>query len=104
MNPNVIFVSRHAGAIEWVQDQGLKITDYMNHLPDDYGFQAGDAVVGSLPISIVAQLNRQGVRYFHINLSLTAAMRGKELTKQDMVTCHATLEEFIVTQPRSVLG
>lgn len=46
--------------------------------------QAGDNILGTLPINLVAEVNARGGHYFHLTLELPADARGKELTADDM--------------------
>lgn len=94
--PNVLLVSRHSAARAWILAQGLPITRVTHHLADDHGLVAGDMVVGTLPIQVVAQLNQQGIHYVHLSLTVKESLRGKELSTEDMDACQAKLEPFSV--------
>ncbi|WP_210321142.1 CRISPR-associated protein Csx16 [Aquibium microcysteis] len=59
-------------------------------------FSAGDVVAGTLAVNVVARLNARGVRYLHLTLDLPPALRGKELTADDMDAAGARLEEYAV--------
>jgi len=87
------FISRHAGAIDWAKQQGIKIDEQIAHLDTDQ-LKAGDKVYGTLPINLVAQINALGVRYFHLSLNLPKEARGKELSAELMQRFGATLEEY----------
>ena len=86
-------VTRHQGAKQWVEEQGIVIDELIVHL-DATQLQSGDTVIGTLPINIVATLNNNGIRYFHLSLNLPANARGKELTADDMTRFGAKLEEY----------
>lgn len=89
------FISRHKGAIDWIAQQGIHIDKTLSHLnPQD--IQKGDIIVGTLPIHLVAKVCQQGGRYFHLTLNLPEALRGKELSAEDMQNAQAQLEEFNV--------
>ena len=94
------FVSRHQGAKQWAIRQGIAIDKQVDHL-DITQLQTGDRVLGSLPINLVAELNQKGVRYFHLSLTLTQAMRGVELSADDMEQANAMLEEY---QAEKIVG
>lgn len=64
--------------------------------PDDV--QPGDTVIGSLPVHLAAAICDRGARYINLSLDLTKEMRGRELTADDMIRCHARLEEFRVSR------
>ena len=87
------FISRHIGAIEWAKQQGLQIDEQITHL-DPNNIQAGDVVIGTLPINLIAKISTKGGRYFHLSMDLPADARGKELTADDMSRYKARLEEY----------
>jgi CRISPR-associated protein Csx16 len=89
------FVTRHAGAKQWATELGLTVDDVIEHLRIE-DIEAGDLVLGSLPINLVAELNEKGARYFHLSLELTEQMRGIEITAVRMRELGAKLEEFSV--------
>lgn len=93
---NVYFISRHQGAVEWIKDQSISVTEFTSHLSCDRKLNQGDIVIGTLPINIIANLNASGVRYIHLDLKLTPEMRGRELTKDEMITAQASLQEYSV--------
>ncbi len=90
------FVSRHSGAKEWAENEGFKIDVMLTHLDDIDSLNEGDCVLGSLPVNLVADLNKRGVRYFHLTLSLTEKQRGREISAQLMRELGARLEEYQV--------
>lgn len=89
------FVTRHAGAKEWAKTQGIGVDRVVDHLVVDE-VQAGDRVLGSLPVNLVAELNSKGARYFHLTLVLSEELRGKEISAELMRQLGAKLEEFSV--------
>jgi CRISPR-associated protein Csx16 len=89
------FVSRHPGAVEWAARQGLAVQHWVPHL-DVAAVQAGDTVIGTLPIHLAAQVCAQGARYLHLSLDLPAEWRGRELAAGDLALCGARLEAFVV--------
>lgn len=94
------FVSRHRGAKDWAQEQGIAVDYVVEHL-EMGAVAAGDTVVGSLPVNLAAEVCRRGARYLHLSLELPRELRGKELTANDMRMCGACLEEFEVRGPKS---
>lgn len=93
-----IFVSRHPGAIAWIKDQAIQITEHVSHLSSEIELKKGDVVIGTLPINIVAELNQLGIRYIHLSLVVSPNMRGKELTKEDMEEAQASLKEYFIDE------
>lgn len=90
------FITRHAGAIQWAKLQQLKFDIHLEHLLNIDELNAGDVIIGTLPINLVAQLNERGVRYIHLSLEIPADLRGVELTAEQLQQCKASLEEFAV--------
>lgn len=88
------FISRHSGAIAWAQSQGFQVDQQLAHL-DVNVINAGDVVLGTLPVNLIAEVNQRGARYFHLTLELPAELRGRELTAEIMQAYGARLEEFV---------
>lgn len=89
------FVSRHPGAAEWAQTQGLVVDCLVTHLdPADVG--PGDTVLGTLPANLAAAVCANGARYLHLTLDLPPDWRGRELSAAQMAACGARLEEYRV--------
>lgn len=91
------FVSRHYGAIEWAQRQGLAIDEQCAHL-DPEQIQPGDLVIGTLPIHLAARICARGGRYLHLALDVPAEARGRELSVDELERHHARLQEFSVRE------
>ena len=89
------FITRHPGARDWAEREALKIDRYCAHL-DPQDVQAGDTVIGSLPVHLAAAVCARGARYFNLSLDLTAAARGKELSAVELETFNARIEEYEV--------
>jgi len=101
--PRTILVTRHAGAREWVTRQGIVVDEILEHLPPekiDKTINPGDLVIGSLPVSLVAQICRRGGRYKHLSMNIPPDARGRELSADDMEKFCAKLEEFIIQPAR----
>lgn len=93
----VFFVSRHPGAVEWARQQGVRVDHWVTHLAlEEVG--AGDTVIGSLPVNLAAEVCARGARYVHLSLNVPAALRGKELTVDDMQACGANLQAYTITE------
>lgn len=89
------FISRHQGAKDWAQQQGIEVDQMLNHLELE-SIQPGDVVIGSLPINLVAELNQKGASYLHLTLVLPEHLRGKELSAADMQAAGAKLQQYRV--------
>lgn len=76
--------------------QGIRATQ-ITHLDPDT-IQAGDTVLGTLPVNIAAEICDRGARYFHLSLDLPEELRGHELTVEQMDACGARLTPYIVTK------
>jgi CRISPR-associated protein Csx16 len=89
------FVSRHPGAIEWAQRRGCVIDRHVAHLePEEV--QAGDTVIGSLPVNLAADICARGAHYLHLSLVLPPMLRGQELTAEVMEQLGAHIQAFEV--------
>lgn len=86
------FVSRHSGAVEWARRRGIEAR-WIEHL-DVSLIQAGDTVLGTLPVNLVADINERGARYFHLTMNVPQEMRGKDLSADEMEFYGAGLELF----------
>jgi len=86
------FVTRHAGAVDWARRRGIDAT-FVDHI-DPAEVRAGDVVLGTLPVHLVAAVNARGARYLHLVLDLRPELRGKDLTAEDMDACGARLVEY----------
>lgn len=89
------FVTRHPGAVEWAQECGIEVDHQIDHL-DLCCVEAGDIVLGILPVHMAAAVCARGARYFHLGLAVPREDRGRELTAADMARFGACLEEFVV--------
>ena len=91
----IYFVSRHPGAQDWTQAEGVKVDRVVKHL-DAGQVESGDVVIGTLPVNVAAAVCAQGARYFHLSLTLPENMRGQELTTAQMRRYGAKLVEYWV--------
>ncbi len=87
------FVSRHPGALQWMQQCGPAFDRHVAHL-DLADVQAGDRVIGTLPVHLAAQVCMRGASYWHLALQLPEAARGRELSAQELTASGATLQQF----------
>jgi CRISPR-associated protein Csx16 len=86
------FVSRHSGAREWAEMQGI-VAEQVEHF-DVAIVQDGDVVIGTLPINLVAEVNKRGGRYLHLTMAVPQSRRGDDLTADEMKTFGACLQEY----------
>jgi CRISPR-associated protein Csx16 len=89
------FISRHPGAVEWAARQGVHIDRVLPHLDSDL-VQAGDTVAGTLPLPLAADVCARGARYLHLAVSLPLALRGQELSADQLSALGAQLSEYKV--------
>jgi CRISPR-associated protein Csx16 len=89
-------ITRHPAAIEWVESQGVSADKVVTHLNSTQDLDAGDKVLGTLPIHLVAELTHRGVEYWHLSLSLLPELRGKELSLTELQQCQPCLQQFEV--------
>ncbi len=89
------FITRHQGAKDWAAKQVLQVDTMQSHLNME-DIQAGDKVIGTLPVHLVAQLCERGASYYHLTLNLPEYLRGKELSAKDMQDAGAKLEQYSV--------
>lgn len=91
------FISRHPGALEWLSRQGVRVDQTIDHL-DMARIEAGDTVIGTLPVNLAADVCDNGAQYVHLSLRLPPALRGQELSAQMMDELGARLEAYHVTR------
>ncbi len=87
------FVSRHPGARDWAAEEGITVDEVIDHL-DPAIIAPGDILIGSLPVNLAAEVCTRGARYLNLSLDLTAALRGVELSAEQMRACGARVEEY----------
>jgi CRISPR-associated protein Csx16 len=89
------FVSRHPGACEWVQRQGVAIDAFVPHLEIEK-LQPGDLVIGTLPVNLIAAVQDRGCGYLNLSMELPRELRGRELTADQLNACGARLQAYRV--------
>lgn len=90
-------VTRHKGAEEWASMAGVRPdADCVVASLEPQRVEAGDLVVGTLPINIAADIVAKGARYLHLSLNVPPEARGQELSPDDMRRYGARLEEYEV--------
>ncbi len=91
----VWFVSRHPGAVAWAERHGIAVDRQVAHL-DVEAVQAGDVVIGTLPVHLAAEVCQRGARFLNLSLDIPPEARGRELSADELEAFGARLEEFHV--------
>lgn len=92
----IYFVSRHEGAIAWVKQQPeWQVDCFVRHL-DSAVVQAGDVVLGTLPLHLAAEVCARGAAFYFLALAQTEAGRGSEYSVEDMLRLGCRLQRFDV--------
>jgi CRISPR-associated protein Csx16 len=102
-----IFVTRHSGARDWLRRRGIDAM-LVDHLAPAAIASLGpdDSVIGTLPVNLIADVNRRGARYLHCVIDIPEALRGKDLSADDMERLNARLEPYhaVVVAPAPRAG
>lgn len=93
-------VTRHPGALAWLQAQGFEQVVHVPHLEPAL-VKRGDTVVGTLPVHLAAAVCGQGARYLHLSLDIPPEARGQELDLEQMRRYGARLEQYRVEAVRA---
>ena len=88
-------VTRHRGAVEWVSSRGHTADVIVGHF-DPAGIRPGDVVIGTLPVNLAAGVCARGGRYLNLSVTVPAALRGIELSADQLDEFGATIEEYEV--------
>ncbi len=88
-------VTRHTGALDWFERNGVNADVVLPHLDADT-IERGDVVIGTLPVNLASTVCANGGRYLHLSLQIPATLRSKELTADQLDECGATLEEYAI--------
>ncbi len=91
----IYLVTRHLGAIEWLQRNNVIVDIQCEHLNVDK-INSGDVVVGILPVHLAAKVCELGGRYMHLCINIPPEERGKELSADLMQKLGAYIQEFEV--------
>ena len=98
----IYIVTRHCASREWILNNLPHSTDetiVQSHL-DPNVIQQGDVVVGVLPLHIIAQIYDKGGTFYAFDIVIDKNLRGKELSKKDLVQCQPTLTKYTVIQEK----
>ena len=92
----VFVVTRHRGAIEWLQWRlGSTPVTVLAHL-EAADFRPGDRVCGVLPLAWAARICAQGASAHVLTYEAPETLRGKELTAADLRHLDAQLVQYDV--------
>lgn len=89
------FVTRHPGAIEWANGQGIAVDQCIPHLDPEI-VRPGDVVIGILPVNLAAEVCTRGGKFFNLSLDTPVEARGKELDAEELERYGARIEEYLV--------
>jgi CRISPR-associated protein Csx16 len=91
-------VTRHKGALDWLEQQGVLADRVSDHLSDRDIEQLlpRDRVVGILPLPDVAAVCAKGARFFHLSVDVPRPLRGVELSASTLSELGASLIEYRV--------
>lgn len=88
-----VIVTRHRGAIEWLKHHGIRgeVRDHIS--ADEIAALPPCFIVGVLPLPLAVAAVQAGHRYISLQLDLSRAQRGQELSVAEMEGI-ATLQEL----------
>lgn len=92
----IYFVSRHEGAIAWIRSRKEWHVDcFVPHL-DVSVLQAGDVVLGTLPVHLAAEVCGLGAEFYFLEMPQTEARCGTEYSAEEMSAAGCRLRRFDV--------
>lgn len=81
----IYFVSRHPGALQWMQDRFIgQPARVLTHLPGDFSPGPGDRIFGVLPLQWVQRITAAGAQAWVLEVELPPELRGRELTAEQL--------------------
>ena len=98
------FVSRHSGALEWLQRHHPDLANRAQVIAhaDRHFFarlQPGDVVVGVLPIYLIAKVCERRARYFALSVpKIPPERRGHVLSADELEAYGAHLNEYLALE------
>ena len=98
----VVIVTRHMGAVAWLQGQGMD-GEIVPHLTveDIEKYPRETIFIGVFPVPIGVRIVQSGRRCWAIELpSMTAEMRGRELSPEEMELAGARILELQLEHQR----
>lgn len=58
--------------------------------------QAGDVVIGTLPIHLAAEVCQKGAKFYFLSINVTPEQRGTELTCKQLTEQQCSIQPFMV--------
>ena len=77
------FIGRHPGALQWIREQGIAFDRHASHL-NITQIQPGDTIIGTLPVTLIAQICARSGAYWHLSFAMPEKSRGSELSAADL--------------------
>ena len=96
--PRVWFVGRHAGALDFARQVGLRVDVVLTHA-DTLTVAPGDRVYGTLPYWLAARVCEMGGEFWCLEVPLSRTERGRELSADDL---HRAGAHFVRYEVRRV--
>jgi CRISPR-associated protein Csx16 len=90
-----IFVTQHPGTAEWARLAGYGNCEFVSHL-DPETVDAGDMVMGTLPVHLAARIIVRGGVFCSLVLDVPAEERGRDRSATEIAEAGARLEPLIV--------
>lgn len=96
-------VTRHAGTRNWARAKArlgklpFVIDEVIEHL-DPERLQAGDVVVGTLPVGVAAQLHKRKIAFWSLDIDVPPQRRGQELSATELAGFKARLTRYEVKE------
>ena len=89
-------ISRHAGAVEWLDSKGFDDPVLIGHATVEFfeELNESDIVFGTLPMSLACEVCGRGARFFSLDMAVPSEYRGTELTAEMMDRFDARLTEY----------
>jgi putative CRISPR-associated protein (TIGR02620 family) len=86
LDQRVVISSRHQASIEFLENycrnHGLIVVAKLSHIDRFETLPECEFVIGNLPLEKVAELNRQGIRYGALSITVPPKLRGVDLSRE----------------------
>ncbi len=92
---SVWFVSRHLGAMEWIQQQNIHIDNWVAHL-DVNDVAPNDTVIGVMTLAMAAALCKKNVKCLALTYNTPEHLRGIELNADMLNHLDCKMIEYVV--------